>query len=66
MARKKVKTEKNVLKSVSLRASLVQTIENKAKENDRTAHYLMVQAIEEKFKTNIDDTQTNTNESVTI
>ena len=66
MARKKVKTEKNVLKSVSLRASLVQTIESKAKENDRTAHYLMVQALEEKFKTNIDDTQTNTNESVTI
>lgn len=66
MARKKLKTEKNVLKSVSLRASLVQTIESKAKENDRTAHYLMVQALEEKFKTNIDDTQTNTNESVTI
>lgn len=66
MARKKVKTEKNVLKSVSLRASLVQTIESKAKENDRTAHYLMVQALEEKFKTNIDDTQTNTNEGVTI
>lgn len=66
MARKKVKTEKNILKSVSLRASLVQTIESKAKENDRTAHYLMVQALEEKFKKNIDDTQTNTNESVTI
>lgn len=50
MGRKKVKTEPNKLKSLSLRASLVEKIEAKAKEQDRTAHYLMVQAIEEKFK----------------
>lgn len=49
MARKKVKTEKNILKSVSLRASLVSIIESKAKEQDRTAHYLMVQALEKEF-----------------
>lgn len=66
MGRKKVKTEPNKLKSLSLRASLVEKIEAKAKEQDRTAHYLMVQAIEEKFKTNINDTQTNTNEGVAI
>lgn len=49
MARKKVKTEPNVLKSVSLRASLIKNIKLRAEKEDRTEHYLMVQAIEKEF-----------------